>query len=61
MSAKAIYEATGKGLLNKHLNCDSVSRAKYATVENDTDWDDLKRDHPWLLSEVMNINKLLRV
>ena len=53
MSAKAIYEATGKGLLNKCLDCEDMSKAKFATVYENTDWDDLiSRQHPWLENQV---------
>ncbi|XP_070566811.1 ATP-citrate synthase-like [Ptychodera flava] len=51
MSAKAIREATGKDLLLKYLSCDVAAKNKYAIVTEDTDWDVLVQQHPWLNTE----------
>ncbi|XP_013388694.1 ATP-citrate synthase isoform X2 [Lingula anatina] len=50
MSAKAIYEAKGKEILNKFLGHHAVKN-RYATVTVDTNWDQLVIDHPWLSTE----------
>lgn len=51
MSAKAIREATGKGLLNKFLNTGIAVKSQFATVTEDTQWNDLIADNPWLKTE----------
>ncbi|XP_033253301.1 ATP-citrate synthase-like isoform X3 [Drosophila miranda] len=52
MSAKAITEATGKDILNRHLNAHGAGAATcpFATVNADTDWSKLSVDQPWLLT-----------
>ncbi|EDW61844.1 ATP-citrate synthase isoform X2 [Drosophila virilis] len=52
MSAKAITEATGKDILNRHLNQHGAGAAacRFATVNAETDWSKLSVDHPWLLT-----------
>ncbi|KAI5619664.1 ATP-citrate synthase, partial [Silurus asotus] len=53
MSAKAISEQTGKEFLYKHI-CTTAAvqnRFLYATVTAETDWERLKQDHPWLLTQ----------
>ncbi|XP_068146600.1 ATP-citrate synthase isoform X2 [Drosophila tropicalis] len=52
MSAKAITEATGKDILNRHLNNHgaSVATCRFATVNAETNWSKLSVDHPWLLT-----------
>ncbi|XP_030081304.1 ATP-citrate synthase isoform X2 [Drosophila hydei] len=52
MSAKAITEATGKDILNRHLNQHGAGAAncRFATVNAETDWSKLSIDHPWLLT-----------
>ena len=52
MSAKAIDEATGKNLLNKHLEQGVAAPARFAEVTAATDWDALVANHPWLSSQV---------
>lgn len=53
MSAKAISEATGKGLLNKFLGSSaSVVKSQFAVVDQNSDWQKIVEDHPWLLKEV---------
>ncbi|XP_006821438.1 ATP-citrate synthase-like [Saccoglossus kowalevskii] len=51
MSAKAIREATGKGLLNKYLGYEDAATTKFAVLTEDTDWNQLTQEHPWLLTE----------
>lgn len=48
MSAKAIYEASGKDILNRHLGNNVASTCRFATVNLDTDLSTLVVDHPWL-------------
>ncbi|XP_033945628.1 ATP-citrate synthase [Pseudochaenichthys georgianus] len=53
MSAKAISEQTGKEFLYKHI-CTSAAvqnRFRYANVKAETDFDQLAKEHPWLLTE----------
>ncbi|KAH8396595.1 hypothetical protein KR215_001140 [Drosophila sulfurigaster] len=52
MSAKAITEASGKDVLNRHLNQNGAGAAtcRFATVNAETDWSKLSVDQPWLLS-----------
>ena len=47
MSAKAIYEATGKDLLNRFLNHTSAT-AYFVSVNEKTNLADLTIHHPWL-------------
>ncbi|XP_038044305.1 ATP-citrate synthase-like isoform X2 [Patiria miniata] len=51
MSAKAIREAAGKNLLQRHLQCDVTAPNKWATVTEDVDWGQLTAQNPWLLTE----------
>lgn len=51
MSAKAIREATGKDILNRHLLIQSDSTpCRFATVTEDTNWAELVEKNPWLQS-----------
>ena len=52
MSAKAIREATGQTILSKHLKSSSVVKTDFAVVTEDTCWDTLAQQHPWLCTEV---------
>lgn len=53
MSAKAIQEATGKDLLNRHLNGNSgISQCKFASVNENTKWSELISNNPWLETSV---------
>ena len=54
MSAKAIREASGKDILNRHLNNHGagVAKCNFASVDMQTDWTQLTVDHPWLLKTV---------
>ncbi|XP_049953554.1 ATP-citrate synthase [Schistocerca serialis cubense] len=52
MSAKAIREATGKQLINNHLQSGTAaSFCRFASVDESTNWDELRSKHPWLLTE----------
>ncbi|XP_014246746.1 ATP-citrate synthase [Cimex lectularius] len=51
MSAKAIREATGKDLLNRHLSSSSLAKCRFATVTESTNWSDLLNEHPWLKTQ----------
>ena len=52
MSAKAISEATGKDILNRHLNENGagVATCRFVSVNINTDWKQLADKHPWLLT-----------
>lgn len=56
MSAKAIREATGKDLLNRHLPEGSAAFCKFASVDENTNWGELEAAHPWLKTQVCVIN-----
>lgn len=51
MSAKAIYEATGKDLLNRHLS-DTCAKCRFASVNEATNFDALVAANPWLHEQV---------
>ncbi|TRY79451.1 hypothetical protein TCAL_07559 [Tigriopus californicus] len=52
MSARAISEATGKRLLNQHLsNAAGAAECRFASVQENTDWDALVGENPWLKNE----------
>lgn len=52
MSAKAIREATGKDLLNKHLHGTKAAKCQFAVVDETTDFEKLIADNPWLTQKV---------
>lgn len=53
MSAKAIREATGKGLLNRHLGpTANAAKCQFASVDETTDWGVLVANNPWLNADV---------
>lgn len=54
MSAKAISEATGKDILNRHLAAQDAGQAfcRFATVNQNTDLGLLANQNPWLLDTV---------
>ena len=53
MSARAIWEATGKDLINRNLKrCDSVVQCRCAVFDDKTSWDELVQKQPWLQTEV---------
>lgn len=54
MSAKAISEATGKDIINRNLApLTSAVKCRFASVNENTKWEDLVLDNPWLKSEVI--------
>jgi hypothetical protein len=56
MSTKAIYEGTGKKLLNKYLGS-TAAECRCVNVDADTDWTKLIENNRWLESEVLIIIK----
>lgn len=52
MSAKGIFEAKGKGLLNAALGEDVAVANRYASVCESTNWAELEKENPWLLTTV---------
>lgn len=48
MSAKAIREATGKDLINKHLGQTAAVKCRFATATRTTNFKDLVVEQPWL-------------
>ena len=55
MSARAIWEATGKDLINRNLKrCDSVVQCRFAIFDETTSWDQLLAKEPWLQTEVIS-------
>lgn len=56
MSAKAIREATGKDILNRHLgNVAGAAPCKFAAVSSETNWSELVQQNPWLETTVSNL------
>lgn len=52
MSAKAIYEATGKDLINRKLSSGTnVIKCRFVTITEEINWTDIINDHPWLQTE----------
>lgn len=54
MSAKAIYEAKGKELLNANLG-GTAAKNLYVSVDAKTNWASLPIEHPWLNDKVFNV------
>lgn len=52
MSAKAIREETGKRILNAHLQPGVCARCRFAAINEDTTWDQVISEQPWLKTEV---------
>jgi ATP citrate (pro-S)-lyase len=53
MSARAIREDTGKRLLNANLSSDSgAALCRFAHIDEETDWDMVVVENPWLKTEV---------
>lgn len=52
MSAKAIYEATLKDLLNRFLCSGAVVKSQFAVIDENSDWQKVVDQNPWLLREV---------
>lgn len=54
MSTKAIYEATGKKLLNKCLSATAVE-SRCVSIDVNTNWDELTNNNHWLQTEVFQV------
>ena len=52
MSAKAIYETDGKSLLANYLKYPHYVKNKFAVVAQDTNLNEIGKEHPWLNTEV---------
>lgn len=53
MSAKAIREATGKDLINRHLPAGTAAvKCNFASVDEGSNWDDLLLKESWLKTQV---------
>ncbi|UJR20924.1 hypothetical protein I4U23_024033 [Adineta vaga] len=50
MSTKAIYEATGKKLLNKYLGS-TATECRCVSIDAETDWNEVVANNTWLKSE----------
>ena len=59
MSAKAIREETGKRILNAQLANGVCAPCRFAAVTEDTDWNKLVSNNPWLLKEVIENSSYL--
>lgn len=57
MSARAISEATGKRLLNQHLDCPAAAPCNFATVTDVSQWNDVLAQNPWMQSQVQATDK----
>ncbi|CAH1155490.1 unnamed protein product [Phaedon cochleariae] len=52
MSAKAIREATGKNIINKHLpGTTAAAQCRFASVDSETKFAELVANNPWLKTE----------
>lgn len=58
MSAKAIYEAKGKSLLNAALK-GVIAENKFVSVNADTDWTRIGLENQWLTETVSSLISLL--
>lgn len=58
MSTKAIYEVTGKKLLNKFLGS-TAAECRCVSVDESTKWDELIANNRWLENEVSIKNEYL--
>jgi ATP citrate (pro-S)-lyase len=62
MSAKAISEATGKDIINRNLApLTSAVKCRFASINENTKWEDLVLDNPWLKTEVLILNILFLI
>jgi hypothetical protein len=53
MSAKAIREASGKDLINRHLKYGTAAvKCQFVSVSEGTDWTELLSNNPWLKTQV---------
>ncbi|KZS14350.1 ATP-citrate synthase [Daphnia magna] len=52
MSARAIWEATGKSLINRNLNySNGVAKCRFAVYDQSVPWNQLVEQEPWLETE----------
>ena len=62
MSARAIWEATGKDLINRNLNySDGVAKCRFAVFDNSVSWSQLVQQEPWLETEVNFLPSLWKI
>lgn len=55
MSAKAIREATGKDIINRLLEKNTfTAKCTFASVDENTNWEQLATENPWLKTSVSN-------
>jgi hypothetical protein len=54
MSTKAIYEVTGKKLLNKYLASTAVE-SRCVGIDAETNWNEVITNNSWLQTEVGEI------
>lgn len=53
MSAKAIREASGKDILNRHLDLNAdTAKCRFAAYNENTNWSNLISENPWLENTV---------
>lgn len=53
MSAKAIREATGKDIINRHIGANAgAAQSQFASVNESTNWNELVASNPWLETSV---------
>ena len=52
MSTKAIYEVTGKQILNKYLDS-TAAECRCISVNADTNWNEFIANNRWLETEVL--------
>lgn len=53
MSAKAIREATGKDIINRHIGANAgAAQSQFASVNESTNWNELIASNPWLETSV---------
>jgi len=50
MSAKAVSEASGKGLLNNVLT--TAAKSKFVSINESSNFDVVLRENPWLATTV---------
>lgn len=54
MSARAIWEATGKDLINRNLPDSSIAnKCRFAVYDGSSSWEQLIEKEPWLQTEVL--------
>lgn len=59
MSARAIWEATGKDLINRNLNySNGVVKCRFAVYDQSVSWSQLVQQEPWLATEVSEANRI---